>query len=127
MLELISIDEACEHLRLDSADADIGWLATMIPAISQAVALWLKDERRLYMPKRNENGEIELDESGNPVPSEIVNPVVRAAVLIELDSAYQFRSGEGKDNVMPPDAGYGYVLNKTSTALLQPLRRPTAA
>ena len=134
MNDLVTIDEAREHLRLDydgAGGADDGWLAVFIPAISQAVALWLKDEWRLYVPERDSGGEIVTDENGNPVPAEdnegyrIVQPVVRAAVLIELDSAYQFRSGEGRDNVVTPDAGYGYVLNKASTALLAPLRRPT--
>src|SRR5690625_3713923 len=136
MLELVTIDEAREHLRLDYDEAggpDDPWLEVMIPAISQAVALWLKDEWRLYVLERDSDGEIVTDDTGNPVPAEdgdgdpIVQPVVRAAVLIELASAYQFRSGEGRDNAVPSDAGYGYVLNKTSTALLQPLRKPTVA
>jgi hypothetical protein len=29
------------------------------------------------------------------------------------------------DNVVPDAAGWGYVLNKTSTALLTPLRKST--
>lgn len=133
MLELIDIDEACDHLRLDSVGSDIGWLVTMIPAVSQGVALWLKDEWRLYVPERDSSGEVVLDEIGNPVPAKndhgekIVQPVVRAAVLMELESAYRFRGGEGKDNVVTPDAGYGYTLNKASTALLQALRKPTVA
>jgi len=134
MNDLVTIDEAREHLRLDydgAGGADDGWLAVFIPAISQAVALWLKDDWRLYVPERDSGGEIVTDDNGNPVPAEddegypIVQPVVRAAVLIELDSAYQFRSGEGRDNEVTPDAGYGYMLNKASTALLAPLRRPT--
>lgn len=134
MIELVTIKDAREHLRLDYDEAggpDDPWLDVMIPAISQAVALWLKDEWRLYVSERDSGGEIVTDDNGNPVPAEddegdpIVQPVVRAAVLIELDSAYQFRSGEGRDNVVTTDAGYGYVLNKASTALLAPLRRPT--
>lgn len=134
MIELVTIKDAREHLRLDydeSGGPDDPWLDVMIPAISQAVALWLKDEWRLYVSERDSGGEIVTDDNGNPVPAEddegdpIVQPVVRAAVLIELDSAYQFRSGEGRDNVVTTDAGYGYVLNKASTSLLAPLRRPT--
>lgn len=133
MLSLVTIAEAREHLRLDYGDTggpDDPWLEIMIPAISQAVALWLKEEWRLYVPERDTDGAIVVGEDGNPVPAEdangkIVQPVVRAAVLIELDSQYQFRSGEGRDNAVPSDAGYGYVLNKASTALLTPLRRPT--
>lgn len=134
MLELITIDEAREHLRLDYDDTggpDDAWLEVMIPAISEAVALWLKDPARLYTPAVDSNGDPVLDDNGDPVPAldgegnPIVRPSVRAAVLIELDSTYQFRAGEGRDNMVDPSAGYGYVLNKTSTALLAPLRRPT--
>ena len=56
-----------------------------------------------------------------------MNPSVRLAVLAEIASQFRFREGEGLDNVVTPDAGYGYILNKASTALLTPLRRPTVA
>lgn len=134
MLELVTIDDAREHLRLDydeEGGPDDPWLGIMIPAISEAVALWLKSPARLYMPEIDSGGNVVRDDNGDPVPlldgdgNPVVRPVVRAAVLIELDSAYQFRAGEGKDNAVTPDAGYGYVLNKASTALLSPLRRPT--
>ena len=36
-----------------------------------------------------------------------------------------FREGEGLDNVVTPDAGYGYTLNKASTAMLTALRKGT--
>jgi hypothetical protein len=52
---------------------------------------------------------------------------VQGACVIELASMYRFREGEGTDNVVTPDAGYGYVLNKTSTAMLQALRKSTVA
>ena len=131
MLELVAIEDAREQLRLDSADND-PWLAIAIPAISEAVRLWLKAGWRLYMPARDSDGAVIVDSDGNPVPAEdsdgpIVHPTVRLAVLVELSSQFRFREGEGTDNVVTPDAGYGYVLNKASTALLTPLRRPTVA
>lgn len=134
MLELITIDEAREHLRLDYDDTggpDDAWLEVMIPAISEAVALWLKSPARLYVPETDDSGNVVRDDSGEPVPAldsegkPTVHPTVRAAVLIELDSKNQYRAGEGRDNMVDPSAGYGYVLNKGSTALLAPLRRPT--
>lgn len=130
MLELVTHDEAVAHLRLGES-ADDAWLSIFIPAISAAVAGWLKDEWRLYLPETDSGG-IVVDSSGDPVPLQdssgfVVNPVVKAAVLLELGSTYRFREGEGKDNVVPDAAGYGYVLNKASTGMLAPLRKPTIA
>lgn len=137
MPDLITLAEARAHLRIDDVDSDGGpddpWLAVMIPAVSDAVLLWLKDPWRAYVLELDSDGQPILDSDGEPLPvldsdgMEIVRPAVRAACLIELASLYRYREGEGKDNVVPGDAGHGYVLNKTSTALLTPLRRPTAA
>ena len=137
MLELVTIDEARAHLRIDNygtgGGPDDPWLATWIPAVSAAVAGWLKDGWRLYQWEVDSSGAVVEDSNGDPIPAldtngdPIVRPEVKGATLIELASQYRFREGEGKDNVVTPDAGYGYVLNKASTALLAPLRRPTMA
>lgn len=134
MLSLVTLGECYEHLRLDfdsNGSADDAWLEVFIPAISASIRNWLKDEFRLYVPFRDSSGEIvydssgewepELDVDGLPIPA----PEVRAACLIEIGAQYRYREGEGKDNWVPSDAGYGYVLNKASTALLTPLRKPT--
>ena len=131
-MELVTQDEARDHLRLDEGPDDT-WLAVWIPVVSQAVALWLKDSWRMYTPLLDSDGLPVLDSEGNPVPvldsddAPVVAPVVRGACLLELSSLYRFREGEGKDNTVPADAGHGYVLNKASTSLLTPLRRPTVA
>jgi len=137
MPNLVTIDEARAHLRIDDFDssggADDPWLNIWIAAVSQAVASWLKDSWRLYTPSTDTSGEVITDSSGDPVPAvdsngdPIIKPAVRAAALIELSSQFRFREGEGTDNVVSADAGYGYVLNKASTALLTPLRKPTVA
>lgn len=130
-LDLVTIDEARQHLRLDAGDSGGGpddlWLEIFIPAISEAVSLWVKDDARLYSPEIDSSGDVVLDSSGEPVPVDplSVRPVVKAAVLLELSSVYRYREGEGKDNAVTPDAGHGYVLNKASTSLLTPLRRST--
>ena len=115
-MSLITLTEAKAHLYIDD-DAHDAWLTVFIAAISQAVSLWVKNDARLYVP--------EMDSNGDMVPSALVEPVVKAAVLIELSSVFRFREGEGRDNTIPSADGYGYVLNKTSTALLTPLRKPT--
>lgn len=130
-LDLVTVEEARQHLRLDAGDSGGGpddlWLEIFIPAISEAVSLWVKDDARLYSPQIDSSGDVVLDSSGEPIPAEplTVRPVVKAAVLLELSSVYRYREGEGKDNAVTPDAGHGYVLNKASTSLLTSLRRST--
>lgn len=133
MDDLVTLEEAYAHLRIDpegtSGSPHDQWLAIFIPAISEAVRNWLKDEWRVYEPELDSAGLLILDSSGLPYPALPLTPrwSVKAAVLVELASQFRYREGEGKDNVVPSDAGYGYVLNKASTALLAPLRRSTLA
>ena len=128
MADLVTIEAARNHLRLDTGTADDAWLEIFIPAISEAVLNWLKDEWRAYVPEVDSGGVVE-DSNGDPIPAIplTARPSVQAAVLLELGNVYRYREGEGKDNVVTPDAGWGYVLNKASTALLAPLRKPTIA
>lgn len=137
MVDLVTMEEARAHLRIDDVDSDGGpddpWLAMFIPAISEAVMLWLKDPWRAYVPELDSDGNPIMNSDGEPYPevdsdgNDVVRWSVKAAVLVELASQYRYREGEGKDNVMTPDAGYGYVLNKVSTNLLTPLRKPTVS
>lgn len=137
MADLVTIEEARTHLRIDDVDSfggpDDAWLAIFIPAISESVLNWLKVPVRAYVPEVDSEGLPVLDSDGDPVPAldsngdEIVRWSVKAAVLVELASQYRYREGEGKDNVVTPDAGYGYTLNKAATAILAPLRKSTLA
>jgi hypothetical protein len=136
MLELVTIDDARQQLRLDEIDsnggADDAWLALAIPGVSEAVRSWLKDDWRLYLPERDTAGAIITDTDGDPIPAEdssgnpITHPTVRLAVLLELASQFRYREGEG-ENVVPADAGHGYTLSKGATAILAGLRKPTVA
>jgi hypothetical protein len=131
MVEFVTADEARNHLRLDAGSADDAWLDLWIPVVSDAVLSWLKDEWRAYVPELGTDGQPLLDSSGDQIPKIDSNglmtprPQVRGAVLLELANLSQFRAGEGKDNMVTPEAGWGYVLNKGSTAMLAPLRKPT--
>ena len=131
MREFVTQADAREQMRIDS-DADDRWLAIWIPAVSASIAAWLKQDWRLYLLQRDAVGEVVVDASGTPVPVEgddgepVVHPAVVAATLLELASQYRYREGEG-DNVVPADAGHGYVLSKAATAQLVPLRRSTVA
>lgn len=58
-LELITKADAYTHLRIDndsSGSADDDWLDIFILAISEAVALWMKDSWRLYAPEVDSSG-----------------------------------------------------------------------
>lgn len=138
MLELVTREDAIAQLHLEedgsSGSSEDVWLSFAIPAISQAVALWLKDDWRLYVPENDAEGNVVIDSSGDPVPeidssgNMTVQPIVRMAVLLELASQNRFREGEG-DNGMPQgdrlDSQWGYILSKGATALLSGLRKPT--
>lgn len=125
MLELVTTDEAAQQLRLDD-DAYDDWLAIWIPAVSEAVRSWLKDDWRMYVPEIDSAGDVVIDSSGDPVPSEVVNPAVKAAVLMELASQMRYREGEGDNRVQSQD-GYGFTLSRGATAILSGLRKPTVA
>ena len=101
MADLISKREACEHLRFDfdedsngdyvTSDYD-GWLSTWIPVVSEQVALWVKEDARLYQPELDSSGIIVTDSSGEPVPAipQTVRYVVKAACLVELASLNRY-------------------------------------
>lgn len=130
-LELVSMELAKAQLRIDGTAEDV-WLRDAIQGVSDAVALWLKDEWRLYELLRDADGQVVRDSADVPVPlidssgEAVVRPAVRRAVLLELASQYRFREGEG-DNQVEAHEGHGYVLTQGATRLLAPLRRSTVA
>lgn len=123
-MEFVTIEEARSHIRVDTL-ADDPWFETWIPVVEAAVKSWLKDSWRLYVPSGVE------DSNGDPIPAEdsnglIVQPMVKAAVLIELAQQYRFRDGSDAAAV-PSHWGHGYVLGAGATSLLAGLRRSTVA
>jgi hypothetical protein len=128
MTDLVTLEQARSHLRIDN-DADDTWLTTWIPAISQAVFTWLKDEWRAYEWMRDSDGEFLRDSNDEPYILEdsngpVIKPVAAAACLVELAQQYRFRDGSGAAAVQS-HAGYGYVLGAGATSLLNGLRKTT--
>lgn len=130
MADLVTLAEARAQLRLDDFDSSGGpddlWLSIWIPACSEAVLSWLKQDWRAYVPFRDSSGDLIMDSSGDPEVSDVVRPQVKGAVLLELSSQFRFREGEG-DNMVPSHEGHGYVLTKAATAILTSLRRSTVS
>lgn len=129
MTQLISIEEARDHLRIDT-DAEDLWLDLWISVVSSAVLAWLKDDWRAYEPAVDSNGDALEDSAGDEIPllDQLGNPTpkaqVKGAVLIEIAQHYRFRDGSGVAAV-PSQWGYGYTLGAGATALLAPLRKTT--
>lgn len=127
MTDLVTLEQARSHLRIDN-DADDTWLSTWIPAISQAIFTWLKDEWRAY-EWITVDGEVLKDSNDEPYIYEdssgpVIKPVVTAACLVELSQQYRFRDGSGAAAV-PTHWGHGYVLGAGATSLLSGLRKGT--
>lgn len=132
MAEYVTIAEARMHLMVDTLAHD-PWLQMMIPAISGAVETWLKDSWRAYVLAEDSNGEPIFDSAGEGIPAEdsngpIVNPVVKAATLVELAQQFRFRDGADATSAhVPSHWGHGYVLGIGATSLLSGLRKSTVA
>jgi hypothetical protein len=128
VIDLVTKAECYPHLRIDESDSGGSphdpWLDIFIPAISGAVASWLKDNWRLYVPEVDSDGEILRDSNDDPVPSDALHPTVKAATLIELASQFRFREGGG-DNAVESHQGHGYTLSRGATAILSGLRKST--
>lgn len=133
MASLVTLDEVRDHLMVDSVAVN-PWINMMIPAISQAVLSWLKDDWRAYETMEDSNGEPIEDSAGDQFPildsngEPIVKPIVKAATLIELAVQFRYRDGTDYDHTATGDlysGRYGYILSRGPTALLHGLRRPT--
>lgn len=141
MPDFITMQDAYEHLRLDydsEGSADDAWLMTFIPAVSEAVALWLKDAWRPYELELDSDGQVILDSDGEPVVLldsaglPVVRWSVKAACLIQLGSEYRFREGEGVNDMSMggrsiDGRGHGYILCRGATSLLAGIRKPTVS
>lgn len=132
MDDLVTLADCYAQTRIDPGGPDDSWLAIAIPAVSGAIALWLKDAWRLYVPAVDADGVPVLDELGNPVAAtdsgglKIVHPTVKLAALVEIANQALEREGGG-ENAVPSSDGHGYTLGRGATSLLTPLRKPTVA
>lgn len=132
MVMLVSLQEAKDHLRVDTDDGDND-LTLKIHAASNAVLNYLKRSGLAYEYELDTAGDPLRDTAGDPVflldtaGDKIVLPEVQAAVLIMLGVIYIDR--DAKDFV---DGGNTQTLGelhmpRTVKWLLDPLREPSHA
>jgi len=119
MTMLVSLDQAKDHLRIDS-DSEDSDLALKIYGASKAVLNYMKSAS-VYEPERDETGAVVIGPDGLPVYSDQVLFEVQAAVLLMLGFLYKDRDVNA-DNAF--EQGY---LPKPVTALLYSLRDPALA
>lgn len=128
-MDLVTLQQAREHIRSDSSDDD-GDLALKISAASSAVLGYITAS--IWEPLRDEDGRPVVDADGKEKPflddegKKVVRSVIRQATLVTVAWMYAERDGSQKYKVSDQD-GYGYPLPQAATALLYQLRRPTTA
>lgn len=116
---LVTLEQASEHLRRDSADDDAD-LTLKIHAASGAVLNYLKGANHFQAGLDGEGNPV-LDGDGKPVYTTQVLFEVQAAVLLMVGYLYKDR-----DNDKNHEFETGY-LPRPVTALLYGLRSPSLA
>lgn len=128
---LVTLQEARDHLLMDTSDMD-AWIMTTVEAVSDAVLAWLKDSWRAYEVETDSNGDDVLDSNGDPVPlldsngEPVVKRRVKQAVLVETALQFRFREGAEAAYQVPAHWGHGHALGYGATALLASVRKATA-
>lgn len=130
MVMLVTLEQAKDHLRVDTDDGDSD-LTLKINGASNAVLNYLKTSGVAYEYDRDSSGDVVYDSSGDPVyvlnsSGDLVPlPEVQAAVLILLGTLYIDRDAqEFVEGGITQSLGE-LTLPRTVKWLLDPLRRPT--
>lgn len=127
MIELVTLEEAKQHIYATVHDADDSLIELYLRAASSSVLNYLKTKRGLYEPEYDENGDLVVDSHGDLVPvvdssgQKLIRFDVKAATLIMLGILYRDRDGV---DMQKWQMGY---LPAPVTALLYPLRDPALA
>lgn len=126
-MQLVTLQEASDHLRRDTSDDDSD-LLLKVRAASTAVITYLGSGKNLFEPEYDADGNIVTDTSGSYIPAtdssgnKIVRFDVKAATLLLIGEFYKNREAE-QDGPIDAQYGYGY-LPRPVVALLYPLRTP---
>lgn len=128
-MNLITLEEALAHLRVDEGDDDDD-IQRKIQEASGAILTYLADAP-IGQPKRDQAGAVVRDEAGGIVYETgtdgqlIVRYEIKAACKLLLGELYHHREAQ-QDEEVQGQYGYGY-LPRPVVALLYPLRQPAFA
>lgn len=122
MTQLVTLDEAKAHLRVDHGldDDDI---TLKIEAASAAVLDYIGDTQYLFLDTGGDD--LDLEDTSPDQAGLRARHTCRQATLLLLGEFYRNREPTATDPV-DPQFGYGY-LPRSVTALLYKLRTPTVA
>lgn len=128
---LVTLQEARDHLLMDTTDMD-AWIISTVEAVSEAVIAWLKAPWRAYESELDSSGNPIEDSNGEPVPlldsngDPVVKRRVKHAVLVETALQFRFREGAEPVYQVPERWGHGHTLGYGATSLLATMRKATA-
>lgn len=123
MVMLVSLEQASNHLRRDTADDDSD-LIIKIAAASGAVINYLGQSRAEDVIAFDSSGDIVLDSAGDPVG---VPEPIQAAVLLVIGDLYADRDGRDFIEGGTSERLSQIILPRTVHFLLDPYRLPRLA
>lgn len=132
MVMLVTLEQAKDHLRVDTDDGDSD-LTLKIHAASNAVLNYMGSSGVSYEYLLDTAGDVFYDTSGDPVylldsaGEKVVLPEIQAAVLIMLGVIYIDRDGQDFVEGGNSQSLGELTLPRTVKWLLDPLRRPRVA
>lgn len=127
-MDLVTLQQARDHLRSDSEDDDAD-LQLKIAAASSAVLSYITAS--VWEPERDDEGRPVIGADGKETPlldvdgNRVVRTAVQQATLLAVGYFYRERDGS-QEHHLDGQFGYGYALPRGALALLYHLRQPTA-
>lgn len=122
MTQLVTLDEAKAHLRVDH-DEDDADIEIKIEAASAAILNHIGDSQYLFLDTGGD--ELDLEDTSTDQAAHRARHLCRQATLLMVGEFYRNREPAATD-VVPERFGYGY-LPRAVVALLASLRTPTIA
>lgn len=122
MTQLVTLDEAKAHLRVDH-DEDDADIEIKIEAASAAILNYIGDAQYLFLDTGGDD--LDLEDTSTDQAAHRARHLCRQATLLMVGEFYRNREPAATD-VVPDRFGYGY-LPRTVVALLHSLRTPTIA